>query len=159
MGEGLDYDGALRLLRELLCEAAANTWAFRLRARRSPTLLSERGWMELAEVESRLRHCLEQGIRHELRTDAWTYLLRVRTVARGLRLALVGERAVVERLRHTSACAPLEAWRRGAPQLEQRLWPLLVPRTHHLANALSLALNEPAPFPPLIWHPGRGEFR
>ena len=159
MEEQFGYDDVLRALRSSLVDAQANARAFALRARGRPALVSIRAWGELAAIEVRLARDLADCVRLEMREEPWTLAGRASAVLRGLRRGLVGEERLVMRLFRDTRSHPVERWRATAPQLEASLWPFFVARTHHLANAMALALNEPAPFPAVYWHPGRLEFR
>lgn len=157
--EEIDYNAAVTLVRHLLVGAAGGSRAFSIRARGRPQLLSERGWGELAAIEALLSTRLEQVLQGELRVNPWSGLARARALWCGLRDGLMGEERLLRSLLEEARSTPVEAWRRGAPQLEAPLWGFFAQRTHHLANAAALALAEPAPFPTLIWHPGRHEFQ
>jgi hypothetical protein len=155
----LGYDAALRVLRGALAAAAANAQAFATRSQLGQGLLSARGWSELAEIEAELTRRLEHALRRELRADPWPVPARLHCWLRAQRDIWSGERATLLRQLREASALPLGRWRAGAPQLESALWPFFEQRTHHLANTLALALGEPAPFPAIIWHPGRREFR
>ncbi len=159
MTGGLGYDATVRVLREALVEAEGNARGFAVRARGRPELLSSHTWRELAEIEDFLAQRLEAALRNELRVVPHTAFTRIRAHWRGLWGGLASEQGLVRRLLHASTHSPVEAWRAGAPQLEAVLWPFFASRTQYLANTLALALDEPAPSPALIWHPGRREFR
>jgi hypothetical protein len=160
VGESLDYDATLRVLRKALGEAAGNARGFGMRAGGRPELLSSRIWSELSEIESILGGHLQGAIQQELRAKPWTPAVQLsalwRTLQNGL---LAGEARLIQRQLRAASSHPVSAWRRGAPQLEPSLWPFLEARTHYLANTFALALDEPAPFPALIWHPGTQSFR
>lgn len=160
VGESLDYDATLRALRRTLGEVAGNARAFGMRAKGRPELVSSRTWAELAEIELLLGAQLQATIRQELRAEPLTPLVQLsafwRTFREGL---LTGEARLVRRQLWAASSHPVSSWRRGAPQLESSLWPFFEARTHYLANTFALALDEPAPFPPLIWHPGSRSFR
>ena len=159
MTEGLGYDASVRVLREALVEAEGNARGFAVRARGRPELLSSHSWRELAEIENLLAQRLEGALQSELRVVPHTAFTRIRAHWRGLWGGLASERSLVRQLFHQTSHSQVEAWRAGAPQLESVLWPFFVSRTQYLANTLALALDEPAPSSPLIWHPGRREFR
>jgi hypothetical protein len=154
----LDYDETVRVLRASLVEAAGNAWAFGLRSRARPTLLSSRAWQELGAIEAVLVQHLEAALRRELRVEPRPLATRLRMYGRGLCAGLAGERSLVTRLLRESLRSPVQAWREAAPQLEAALWPFFVARTQYLANTLALALDEPTSFSTLVWHPGRREF-
>ena len=159
MSQDLGYDATLRIVRAALVTAEGNAWGFQVRSRGAPKLLSRRAWQELCEVEGFLVSALREVLRRELRVEPQTLLMRLRTGWRCLSVALVGEQNVIVRLLGEGVASPLETWRRDATQLEASLWPFFVSRTQHLANVCALALDEPAPFPPLIWHPGQRQFQ
>jgi hypothetical protein len=160
VGESLDYDATLRVLRRTLGKVAGNARAFGMRARGRPELISSRTWAELAEIELLLVAQLQTAIRQELRAQPLTPLVQLSALWRAFRDGLMGgEARLVRRQLHAASSHPVASWRRGAPQLEPSLWPFLEARTHYLANTFALALDEPAPFPPLIWHPGSRSFR
>jgi hypothetical protein len=114
--------------------------------------------MELAEIEAILAADLEANLRRELRVEPWTMAMRYRAGLGAIVEALRGEEGLVGALLDRARRQPTDRWRQGAPQLEESLWPFLAGRTEHLANTLALALNQPAPFAPLLWHPGRQQF-
>ena len=159
MTEELSYDDALHVLRGSLAEVAGNARVFALRARRGGGLLSARDWAELAEIEARLEHDLADTLRLELNVDPWTWSGQTWALYRGVWLALHREPRLVRGIFESARQSPVEQWRAAAPQLEASLWPFFADRTRYLANTLALALHEPAPFPVLIWHPGRRAFR
>ncbi len=159
MNGGLSYEETVRVLRGALVESEGNSRGFAVRARGRPELVSSHTWQELAEIEDLLAQHLEAALRSELRVVPHTAFTRIRAHWRGLWGGLASERALIRRLFHESTHSQVEAWRAGAPQLEAVLWPFFVSHTQYLANTLALALDEPAPSPPLIWHPGRREFR
>ena len=159
MSEGFDYDRAIQLLRRSLIETAGNAQAFAIRARGRPKLVSARNWAELAEIEARLARDLDDTIRLELRVGGFTFIGRALAFYRGIWLGLQSETWVVNKLFRDAAEHPIEQWREASPQLEASLWPFFVKRTHHLANTLALALDEPSPYPIIFWHPGRHEFQ
>jgi hypothetical protein len=146
------------LLRRELRRVARNARVFALRSRARPTLLSARSWAELAEIEAELQDLLQHTLRLELHVEPWTALGRVRTGIGSFLDSLRGERRLLERLLDEAVQHPIERWRSGVPQLEDALWPFLGGRTRYLANMLALALDEPAPFPPLLWQPRRRQF-
>jgi hypothetical protein len=152
------WDDAVRALRGALAVSRANVRAFGMRAAGRPGLLTPRQWAELAAIEERLAALLTDALRRELRVEPWTFTSGLRALARTARDVALGERAQVERLLAESRTHPVEDWRAAAPGLEKPLWSLMRGRTRHLANTAALALNEPAPYPPLFWHPARGEF-
>jgi hypothetical protein len=115
-------------------------------------------WAELAEIEALLVRGLEEALRRELRIEPWTLSVRTRAGARAVAESLRGEEPLVRALISEARDHPVQDWRRRAPQLESELWPFFVARTEYLANGLALALNEPAPYPVLVWHRGRQEF-
>ncbi|MFQ5513400.1 MAG: hypothetical protein ACE5FG_03095 [Myxococcota bacterium] len=158
VGKEFAYDEALAFLRSALVESAGNARAFERRAGGRPTQLSPRAWRELSEIELQLTNVLENVIRSELRETPWNGWLRLRAQALGCRGALGAEQRLIQRVHRRCVDAPLEQWRDARPQLEGVLWPFFVDRTQYLANTLALALDEPAPYRPLIWHPGRREF-
>ena len=155
----LSYDDAVAVLRGALVEVSGNVRVFAIRSRLGAGLLSGRGWAELARIETKLERDLEDTLRLELRAEPWSWWMRTQALYRGLWLGLHGEPRLVRGLFDNARTHPVEQWRQGAPQLEASLWPLFVARTHHLANILALALDEPAPFDALFWHPSRQEFR
>jgi hypothetical protein len=157
--DGLSYDETIKVLRAALVEVEGNTWAFQVRSRGQPKLLSSHAWRELGEIEALLVESIVEALSCELRAEPWTRFARLRARGRGLLKALAGERGVIERLCREFTHSPVEGWRRATPQLEATVWPFFVARTHYGANTFSLALDQPAPFPPLIWHPGRREFQ
>ncbi len=159
MHGGLSYDETVRVLRAALVEAEGNARGFGVRARGRPELVSSHSWRELAEIEDLLAQQLEAALRNELRVAPHSAFTRMRAHWRGLWGGLASERALMRRLFHESRHSQVATWRAGAPQLEAVLWPFFAARTQYLANTLALALDEPAPAPPLIWHPGRREFR
>jgi hypothetical protein len=131
-----------------------------MRARGRPELVSSRSWAELAEIEALLGARLQAAIRQELRAEPLTPVVQLRALWRALRDGLLAAEArLVRRQLRAAASHPVASWRSGAPQLEADLWPFLEARTHYLANTFALALDEPAPFAPLIWHPGSRSFR
>ncbi len=155
----LGYEDAVRIVRRVLADAAGNARAFSIRSRGRPRLVSARTWAELAEIEAILSAILEESLLRELRVAPWTLGMRYRTGFAAIGGALRGEDGLVRSLFGRARVQPTAEWRAGAPQLEGTVWPFLEARTEHLANALALALNEPAPFSTLIWHPGRQEFQ
>ena len=159
MGEALGYEQALRALRGSLAQVAGNARAFAIRARGRPALISGHSWAELAQIEQLLAAKLEAVLRRELRAEPWSGFARLRALARGIRGGLEGERSFARRLLEEARAHPVERWRSGTPQLEETLWPFFSARTRYLANTLALALDEPTPHRPLIWHPARREFR
>ena len=159
MGDDLSYNEAIAVLRGSLIEASGNARAFAIRSRGRPRLLSARTWEQLAQIEARLARDLEDTLRLELHTEAWTWLARTRAFYRGPWLGLLGEDRLVRALYHTATTHPVDLWRAGTPQLEASLWPFFSARTHYLANTLALALDEPAPHPARIWNPARQAFR
>lgn len=156
---GLAYDETVRLLRAALVEAEGNARAFTIRGRGRPELVSSRSWHELSEIETLLAQHIEKTLRGELRVEPRSALTTLRAHWRALRGGLAAERSLARRLFRENTGSRVQSWREQAPQLEHVLWPFFVARTQHLANTFALALNEPAPSPPLIWHPGRREFR
>jgi hypothetical protein len=154
----LSYDETVRALRGALAEAAGHARAFAVRARGRPQLVSTRTWGELAEIEALLAGAVETTLRRELRVEPWTLFVRGRTGARIIVESLRGERGLVRTLFEEARTHAVREWRQGAPQLEPTLWPFFVARSDYLANTFALALDEPAPHPPLLWHPGRREF-
>ena len=158
MSRSFDYAETLRVLRDTKVQAVGNAWAFGVRAGSSPSLLSPHAWRELGEIESLLEHTLRDVIRRELRAEPAPYFSFLKARWRGLRVGLGNEDSAVRRLLSELTQSSVDQWREGAPQLEASLWPFLTDRTHYLANTLSLALSEPAPYPAMIWHPGRREF-
>ena len=154
----LDYDTAIVLLRHELRRVACNARVFALRSRARPTLLSARSWAELAQIEAELQDLLEHTLRLELHVEPWTGWGRVQTGISSFLSSLRGERRLLESLLEEATRHPIEHWRNDAPQLEDALWPFLSGRTRYLANMLALALDEPAPFPPLLWQPRRRQF-
>jgi hypothetical protein len=159
VGESISYEDTIKILRAALVAADGNAWAFQVRWRGQPKLLSERSWRELADIEKLLGRSLAQALRQELRVAPWTYRGRIQARWRGIVRGLANERWVVARLYQEFSQSPVESWRREVPQLETTLWPFFVARTHYGANTLALALDQPAPFPALIWHPGRQDFQ
>jgi hypothetical protein len=158
VAEALDYDEVVALLRRALAEAGGHARAFELRARARPQLLSGRSWHELAVIEALLAERLRRALVHELRVEPWTFGVRARAGASFVLGALVPESRAVRRVFERTRAHPVERWRAGAPQLEQALWPFYSARTRYLANVTALALSEPAPYPPHLWHPARREF-
>ena len=154
----LTYDETVRALRAALAEVSRHTRAFAVRSRARPRLVSARTWAELAEIEAVLAFGLEETLQRELHVAPQTLLVRARTGARLLAESLRGEEGLVRALFGRARTHPVRDWRAATPQLESTLWPFFVARTDYLANTLALALNEPAPFPLLLWHPGRHEF-
>ncbi len=159
MAGGLDYDETVRVLRAALVEAEGNARGFHIRARGRPSLVASRSWRELGEIEVLLAQRIEAALRRELRVDPRTALTRIRAYWRGLWAGLASEWSLVRRLFRENTQSQVQTWRAQAPQLEPVLWPFFVARTQYLANTLALGLDEPAPCPALIWHPGRREFR
>jgi hypothetical protein len=155
----LGPEDAQGILRSALCAAAANARAFATRSQLPRGLLSQRSWSELADIEADLAGRLEQTLRRELRTDPWTASTRLHRWLRAQRDVWSGERPTLKRQLREATDLPVERWRAAAPQLEPALWPFFAQRTQHLANSMALGLGEPAPFPAIIWHPGRREFR
>jgi hypothetical protein len=159
LSEGLSYDETELLLRNSLVEVSGNARAFALRSRAGARLVSKRSWSELAQIEAQLERDLADTLRLELRSEPWSWLARTRALGRGLGLGITSEAHLIRVLFERVRAHPVERWREDAPQLEASLWPLYVARTHYLANTLALALDEPAPYPALIWNPHRREFR
>jgi hypothetical protein len=154
----LGYDEVVRELRVALIACTANAQAFAARRHLARDRISARTWSELAQIEARLAKRLHSALQSELRAQPWTFAARVRATVRSLRDEWSRERPLLVRRLREAQALPVAAWRAGNPQLEARVWPFLQNRTEHLANALALALNEPAPFPPIVWHAGRQEF-
>ncbi len=159
MAGALGYDGTVRLLRSALAKTSGNAWAFQVRSRGQPKLLSASTWKSLCEIEQLLVAQIEQALRQDLRVEPRPWRVALSGQLRGLRVALAAEPGTVRRLHDEAVRARVSTWRERAPQLEARLWPFFVERTQYLANTLALALDEPAVFPALVWHPGRREFR
>jgi hypothetical protein len=156
----LGYDEALAVLRGQLVAARANASVFGSLARAgSGGLLSPRGWAELADIEAELARQLEQNLRRELRADPFPVLSAGRAFLRQTVDRFSPERALAQRRLTETRELPLSRWRAGIPQLENGLWDFTIGRSHHLANTLALALNEPAPFPVVVWQPARRQFR
>jgi hypothetical protein len=154
----MEYDEAVRVVRGILEDSAGKARAFATRSRGRPSLLSDRTWAELATIETLSSQRALEALQRELRVESWTPLAQARAAWRGLRDGLVAESALVRRLLEEACASPIERWRIEAPQLEACLWRFLHARTRHLANSAALGLGEPAPYPALIWHPGRREF-
>ncbi len=154
----LGYEEVIGLLRRELRSVTRNARVFGLRSRARPSLLSARSWAELAQIEVELKDILEHTLRLELHVEPWTAWGRTAVAIGSFVDSLAGERRLLTRLFGAAAHHPVERWRAGVPQLEDALWPFLSGRTRYLANTLALALNEPAPFSQLIWHPRRREF-
>ncbi len=159
MESKLDYAAAVRVLQNALLEVAANARGFALRAQGKPTRLSARNWHELAEIEAFLSYQLEQNLRREMKATPWSPFRQMRAMFQGYWIGFGDEEARIRRAHQLVVASPVERWRAGAPQLEASLWPFFQDRTHYLANTFSLALNEPAPFPTLIWRPDRRAFQ
>ena len=153
----IGYDEIVGLLRRELGGVARNVRVFALRARVRPTLVSPREWTLLAEIETELQELLQHTLQLELHVDPWTMRRQLGSMLGSLIGGLRGERPLLLALLRDAADHPVERWRAGAPQL-QDLWPFFAARTHYLANTFALALDEPAPFPPLVWNPRRREF-
>ena len=115
-------------------------------------------WAELGGIEALLCERLVEALRRELRAEPWGTFGQASALLRGISTGLSPERSLLDRLCRKASANPVELWRAGAPQLEATLWPFFSARTRYLANTTALALNQPSPFPPLIWHPGRREF-
>ncbi len=154
----LSYDEVVRLLRHELRSIGRNARVFALRARARPALLSAREWGLLAQIEAELQDMLQHTLRLELHVEPWSPWGQLRSTLASFRDGARGERALMTRLFLEAAAHPIERWRVGAPQLEDALWPFMSARTRYLANTVALALDEPAPFPPLVWNPRRREF-
>ncbi|MCP4007289.1 MAG: hypothetical protein GY725_24160 [bacterium] len=154
----LEYDEVVRHLRAALVETTRNTRGFSVRARGRPELLSPQAWLELAQIEALLAHQLEQTVQRELKENAWSPLRQMQALFGGLFDGVIGEQSLVTRVAAAAARHPVDQWRAGNPQLEQSLWQLFSNRTHYLANTTALALNERAPYPPIVWNPGRRSF-
>ncbi len=159
MPAALDYDETVRLLRASLSEAEANAWAFQVHSRARPALVSSRTWNELAQIEAVLAHHIEEALKRELRVEPRTVLTRVRKRWRQLSRGVAREHTLVARMLRESCRSPVSTWREQTPQLEGSLWSFFVARTQYFANTFSLALNEPTPFPPLVWYPSRRTFQ
>ena len=157
--QAFDYDAAVRILQRALTAATANVRAFGARAYTGHGLISARGWNELAEIEAQLAPLLHAALQRELRTEPRPALARVHAWLRGERDSWSGERTLIGRQLREACSWPVAAWRAGNPQLETGLWPFFQGRTQHLANQMALALHEPAPYPAIVWHSGRREFR
>ena len=153
----IGYDEIVGLLRRELGRVARNARVFALRARARPALLSPREWALLAQIEAELQDLLQHTLQLELHAEPWTSGRQLGSLVGGLLDGLRGERPLLARLLREAAGHPVAQWREGAPQL-QDLWPFFEARTRYLANTLALALDEPAPFPPLVWNPRRREF-
>lgn len=153
MPDALDYEAAIRVLRGSLLEAGVNLRAFDVRSRGRPRLLTARDWAELAGIEALLAARLEQALARELRVEPWTWPGRVLAFWRGVAGGLAAERAFAASRLRAATEQPVEQWRAAAPQLESTLWPFFSQRTRYLANTMALALDEPAPYPPLVWLP------
>ncbi len=154
----LAYDEVIVVLRRELRRVARNARVFGLRSRARPALLGARSWAELAQIEAELQDLLEHTLRLELHVEAWTTWGRSVGAFGSFVGSLVSERRLLTRLFAEAIHHPVDRWRAGVPQLEDALWPFLSARTRYLANTLALALDEPAPFPPLIWQPRRRQF-
>jgi hypothetical protein len=157
--QAFDYDAAVRVLQRSLTAATANARAFGARTYTGHGLISARGWNELAEIEAHMVRLLRAALQRELRTEPRPLAARVRSWLRGERDSWSGERSLIARQLREASSWPVAAWRAGNPQLEAVLWPFFQSRTQHLANQMALALHEPAPYPAIVWHPGRREFR
>ena len=156
----MDYDEAVRVCRRGLIEAGANAQGFALRAARGGSgRVSAATWSELAQIEHLLKPRLEQALRRELRVEPWPFPTPLQASLMAFWRALAPEGLVARRLFLNAASGAVDRWRTGAPQLEGLVWPFWVERTHYLANTLALALNEPAPYPILMWQPRQREFR
>jgi len=156
----VDYDEAVQICRRGMIDAAANAQGFALRAARGAKgQVSAATWSELAQIEQILLPRLERALRQELRVPPWPFPSRPQAHGLGLWRGLGPESAVAPRLFLAAASGAVDRWRSSAPQLEGVVWPFWVERTHYLANTLALALNEPAPYPVLMWHPRQREFR
>ncbi len=158
MGEPLSYDDAVRVLRRGLVESSAHARAFAVRAKGRPKLISARSWQELAQIEALLSRVLAETLRHDLRVDPFTYGVRAVSMLRRIRESLRGEERLVQGLFTETRSHPVRQWREGAPQIKGELWSFFEARTEYLANTFALALNEPSPYAPLVWNPGRQEF-
>jgi hypothetical protein len=158
VAEALGYDEAVAVLRRALAEAGGGARAFEIRARARPQLLSARSWHELAVIETLLAERLATALSRELRVSPWRFTTRARAGVRFVSGALVPEARAVRGVFERTRAHPVERWRAAAPQLEATLWPFFSARTRYLANVTALALSEPAPYPPLLWHPARREF-
>lgn len=154
----ISYDETIVLLRGELRNVARNARVFALRSRGRPTLLGARSWAELAQIEAELQDLLQHTLQLELHVDPWTRWGRSGTALGSFIDSLASERRLLQRLFAGALHHPVEHWRAGVPQLEDALWPFLSARTRYLANTLALALDEPAPFPPLVWQPRRRQF-
>jgi hypothetical protein len=156
----VDYDEAVRVCRRGVLDAAANAQGFALRAARGGSgAVSPATWSELAQIEQLLVPRLEQALRRELRVEPWPFPSTLQASLLGFWRALAPEAMIARRLYLNAASGAVDRWRTGAPQLEGVVWPFWVERTHYLANTLALALNEPAPYGVLMWHPRLREFR
>ena len=163
MSEELTYDATLALLKRSLLEIHGNAIGFLRRGERRPSnadiALSPRSWQELATIEALLARDVEDCIKLELHEEPWSPWSHMGTVFRGLFLSIGSDEKVLRKLHADLADHPVDHWRAGAPQLEASLWPLFANRTHYLANTVALALNEPPPYPTLIWLPRERKFR
>ncbi len=159
MGVDLSYDETVQVLQRSLVEATGNARGFAVRSRGRPKLVSARAWAELAEIEARFARDLADTVRLELRAEPWTFVTRTLAFYRGLWLGIQSEPSLVASLFRHAAEHPVDQWREGTPNLEGTLWPFFAARTHHLANTMALALDEPSPYPAIFWHPGRREFQ
>jgi hypothetical protein len=159
-GAELGYDEALAVLRALLVAVRANTAVFASLSRSGQGgLLSPRGWAELAEIEAELARQLDLNLRRELRAEPFPPLCTLRVLLRETLDRFSPERSVILRRMAETRDLPLARWRAGSPQLENGFWDFAIGRSHHLANTLALALDEPAPFPVVVWQPARRQFR
>ncbi len=154
----LSYDEIVSALRDTLVKTARNARSFGIRASGKPERLSAHSWKELAMIEALLSRRLEQALMRELHVEPWSSIRQARASIGGLVDGLRSEDAIVRRIAGAAARHPVEQWRQGAPQLEEALWPFFCARTRYLANTMALAIDEPAPHPPLVWNPGRGDF-
>ena len=163
MPDALSYDATLHLLKRALIEIHGNAIAFLRRGQRSPSraphTLSPRTWQELATIEALLSRDLEDCIRLELHEEPWNPWAHIFTVFGGLWRSFGSEEKLLRSLHASLSSLPLDQWRTGAPQLEPSLWPFFANRTPYLANTAALALNEPPPYPTLIWLPRERKFR
>ncbi len=158
MAQELGYEAAVAVLRAALADASGSARAFEVRSRARPELLSARSWHELAVIETLLAERLATALARELRVAPWSLTARARAGASFVAVALAPESRDVRRVFARARSHPVERWRAGARQLEATVWAFFCARTRYLANVTALALSEPAPYPPLLWHPARREF-
>jgi hypothetical protein len=155
----LSWDETVAVLQGVWVELQSNARAFQTRARGRPALLSAHQWGELADIEALTLPQLERALRSELHVEPGGTTAQVRIAMGSLRDGLRSERALLEALARRPSAHQIESWRAGTPQLEGSLWPWLADRCQHLANAVALALSEPAPYTVVIWQPRERRFQ